>query len=547
MWFKAAQEKWKTLEKKNKIRIVAIGAGVLVALILTMIFAFRTTWVDAFTRVTADDAGPMIAVLDDAGIRSNVDLNAGVLRVPDGQVDQARIAIRNSPLMFDPGFTFQDVVDSSGMGVTAGLQHQMFVQNWQTDVRAMLEATDIIQSATVQLNIPQVPQFMQGRVQSSASIRVTPAGGRQFSPEEGEAIAVAVARAVPGLGIEGVVVIDNNLNVLFRDGEQVPGGIGGMSNAETFQFNTREQIRASVLEVLNTVFGEVNVSAHANINFSTMEQVIRQFTSPLGEGTMDGLTDHEEILLRMALAPSDQAMGEPGLGSQGFDVPGHLFPGDFPAGDMTLFETEVTRQHLQDMSETFISAGAIPGVLMTDDSSVAVMATNHIEHREYIVRELGLLDDMSWLEFQATTGETEIFTHPNHDEFVAMIQAATGIYNVAIMYQNIHHFVDEMVPPLQTSLIILFSLIAIFLILIVFLIVRRTGTDVVEEIEPELSVEDLLVSSQLEEAKENEMARLAEIKYAGDSNTKEQIDKFADEMPESVAQLLRNWINEDWE
>jgi len=43
------------------------------------------------------------------------------------------------------------------------------------------------------------------------------------------------------------------------------------------------------------------------------------------------------------------------------------------------------------------------------------------------------------------------------------------------------------------------------------------------------------------------MERLAEIKYAGDSNVKEQIDKFAKEKPESVAQLLRNWLNEDWE
>jgi len=55
------------------------------------------------------------------------------------------------------------------------------------------------------------------------------------------------------------------------------------------------------------------------------------------------------------------------------------------------------------------------------------------------------------------------------------------------------------------------------------------------------------VSSRLEDERAAEIERLADIQFGADSQVKEQIDKFAMEMPESVAQLLRNWINEDWE
>ena len=59
--------------------------------------------------------------------------------------------------------------------------------------------------------------------------------------------------------------------------------------------------------------------------------------------------------------------------------------------------------------------------------------------------------------------------------------------------------------------------------------------------EPELSVEDLLATTQ-----EAEKQNLEEIEMGDKSETRVMIEKFVDENPEAVALLLRNWINEDW-
>jgi flagellar M-ring protein FliF len=377
-----------------------------------------------------------------------------------------------------------------------------------------------------------------------------------LTPDDGEAIAVAAARMVEGLNLNDIVVMDNNLNVLFRDGEPFAAG-AGMTNNLFFEMHIRDQMMTSAREVLGPAFNEVSVAANPSIDWRSVDTFEREFTSPLGEESRDGLTDWEEEIRRQAIANDGGPIGEPGIGPQGLDPPGYVWPDGAGPGSALVFDNETRRNHLHNMLETIMTTGTVPGVLMMEDSSVAITATNHILHNEADVRALGLLDDMSWLEYQnqfgtvGTTGiagsATEIFEHPNYETLVALVQSATGVTNVSLMTMNMHHFVDEEVAPLPLDLIIIFSLILLFVGLMAFALIRRTAPEVVEEIEPELSVEDLLVSSQLEEAREAEMDRLAEIKYAGDSNVKEQIDKFAKEKPESVAQLLRNWINEDWE
>ena len=61
----------------------------------------------------------------------------------------------------------------------------------------------------------------------------------------------------------------------------------------------------------------------------------------------------------------------------------------------------------------------------------------------------------------------------------------------------------------------------------------------VVELEPELSVEQLLATT-----KENQS--LDEIEFSDKSETRKMIEKFVDENPEATAQLLRNWLSDEW-
>ena len=62
----------------------------------------------------------------------------------------------------------------------------------------------------------------------------------------------------------------------------------------------------------------------------------------------------------------------------------------------------------------------------------------------------------------------------------------------------------------------------------------------------EMCIRDRSVDSLLEQTAENNEP-LEDIGYNEKTETRLLIEKFVDENPEAAAQLLRNWLNEDWE
>jgi flagellar M-ring protein FliF len=61
----------------------------------------------------------------------------------------------------------------------------------------------------------------------------------------------------------------------------------------------------------------------------------------------------------------------------------------------------------------------------------------------------------------------------------------------------------------------------------------------VEEQEPEISIEEILKSTPVEE--------IEEIGLEDKSDARKTVEKFVEDNPEAVANLLRNWLQEDWQ
>ncbi|MCL2572960.1 MAG: hypothetical protein FWE34_00230 [Defluviitaleaceae bacterium] len=549
-WYRTALEKWKNLTKSQKLKVAGIAAAVLVALVLTLFLAFRTDWQPAITGVDPATAAEVQSVLDDAGINWRTNTDTGIVYVPAQHRDLAVTTVLSSPALLDRAYTFQDAMADMGMGTTFTQQHEAILRVREGEVASMLMRQNHINSATVGLSIPNVPSFLiQATTPATATVSVS--GARVLTPEDGEAIALIVSRMVEGLAIENVSVVDDNLNVLFRDGQLgLSGGTGAaaeMAAAFSLEFHIRETYRNSILEILGPLFDDVNPAFFLDIDWRIVNSVMTEFTSPLGDDTSEGLYQWREIIERAGDTVDGAPIGVPGLDTQGGMPGGDLFAGATGPGTMSIEERELRAHYLQNMTETIFSAGLLPGQLLTGSSAVSITLTNHTVHEQTRVEELGLLNDMTWREWEAYMGTGGVVIDADQiEQLETHVSNATGIPTVSIIIQYRNHFIDEDITPLPIAEIILLSLVLLFVALLAFLMIRRTAPDVIEEIEPELSVEDMLVSSRLEDERAAEIERLAEIQHM-DSQVKEQLDKFATEMPESVAQLLRNWINEDWE
>jgi flagellar biosynthesis/type III secretory pathway M-ring protein FliF/YscJ len=187
------------------------------------------------------------------------------------------------------------------------------------------------------------------------------------------------------------------------------------------------------------------------------------------------------------------------------------------------------------------------GDIVLDESSISVYVYNRQEYKEQdLIKNGTITADYSWEQFKEDNAAKVRFDVD--DEIVNSLQVGTGVSNLTVVGYTTPVFVDydkTARGKISIEQIVVLIILALLLILLAFALIKKTEPEDVEEIEPELEVSKLILSTEEEEQKEAEKG-LEEIEEV-ESEYKKQISKFVDEKPEVVVALLRNWLNEDWE
>ena len=124
-----------------------------------------------------------------------------------------------------------------------------------------------------------------------------------------------------------------------------------------------------------------------------------------------------------------------------------------------------------------------------------------------------------------------------------IVSNATGIKTnkITIIAYEVPLFYPKERSGIAVSNILQIILAVLIAALLIFVVAKGMRPAEVTELEPELSVEALLATT-----KENQT--LEDIELNEKTATRQRIEKFVEENPEAVAQLLRNWLNDDdWE
>jgi len=158
--------------------------------------------------------------------------------------------------------------------------------------------------------------------------------------------------------------------------------------------------------------------------------------------------------------------------------------------------------------------------------------------REEDIERQGLLDTVTWEEYKlANQGRTKLEVD---EDLFNVVSKATGINvdNIAIVAYSENMFFDDDGSGISATDIMQIILIIIILALLAFVVLRSMRSEKHEEEEEEISVETLLQSTP--------EAQLEDIMLENESEERKLINKFVDENPEAAANLLRNWLNEEW-
>ena len=542
--FDPVVNKWKSLNNKQRLSMGAVGLGIIIAISVTLFLALRPNWIMLINDRNWIEIAQMQAALDAQGIRNRPNALQNGIYVDYSQRFAARTVITLEELSpREDHFTWPDALDT-GIGTTDSERRQMAILATEGDIARMIEATQGINRAIVNVNAPIVRPFDQTAPPPTAVIQVSTS--RSFTADEGRNFALMAAHSINGLTLENVVVFDQNARTLFNGSNDLNNDPGSI--AQDAQNQHTMQTEWNLNRMFSFLFDEV--VATANFAFDARqynERISEVFSVPDGmEGTGIPFANRE---LRSQFEGRTGGAA-PGLGANDLTPPiGYAIGNE---GLTTGSQREIDQQLAINRTQEIERAGQ--GWVIPEESSVSITA-----HRlQDVSQELWMAEDSTrtqqdwdrhkqananFWSINSTFGEFE------HVRESAAAVAGIPIERVVLNIWEGYNFIDTI--PSETDIPLIVALIILALLLLMFaygLLLRpRIIANEEEEAEPELSVEDLLVTTQLEEEKDEEARQLEEIDYFKENEIKRHIEKFVNEKPEAVAALLRNWINiEEW-
>jgi len=541
------KQRWDVLTPPQRYKLLGVIAVVLIALALTAFIAFRPRWETIVSGQDMQAIQPMLVALDNAGIR-NRPINHGSGLQVDARHWQEAIAVINveGAAPNSEHFTWANALDT-GLGTTDDERRRRDILGMEGQIERQLAMMHGVNTAIVNLSVPTSRPFDRNAPQPSAAVALNVS--QDFSPMQGREMAMLVARNVSRLEPDSVIIMDQFARSIWNGADDVQDN--PVSTAHQMRDQFRNQAVMALRQNFSLVFDEIDVVFNPVFDDTLLtEEVITIFTP--SEGVDGRGIPH---LDRGARAEVTGGAGgiEPGLAPNAAMIPGYILPG---GGVMEAAHREWDREYSVDTTTTVIQTG--PGWVDPDRSTAAVTAVveRHIPQALWMTdvpagEDPLTQDDWDRFKMNNSTPRSLNSDFEDFDYFLAQAAAALGIpednVSLVVLERVIPHDLHVRVWDIPTILMVAVLLLLLAMLLFGLLRRQRDAEDEEGELEPQLAVEDLLVSTQLEEAREEEAAALEEIDYHKESEVKKQIEKFVNEKPESVAALLRNWINvEEW-
>ncbi len=518
-------EWWNKFDAKRKMVIASSVVVVIVALVILGVVLTRPAMTELVNCESTKDASDIKSLLEAEGIETEVSDNGLLIKVKKSDLSAARLAMGSN------GYPAADYdlesVFSGGFSSTEADKKKRYTAYLEEKIASDLSTMEVVESARVTLDIPVEDGTIISKDQDTyASVTLTL--NNEIDDEVANSIAKFVATAVGNKTTASVTILDSKANLIFAGEDTDETGISSSKMAsvkDKLESLVKKKVRNVVLDTKQ--YDSVTVAPNLAVSTSNTTIVDKQYTP--ADGQEQGVLDSED---RYTSNSTGGIGGTPGTDANDdttYDI--------LTDGTTESTVEEYSKKYLPNTKETTTLQGA--GEIVLDESSISVVATTYVYYDEEQMEAQGLLKDQTFDEFMAENDEKR--EAEVDDGMYRLVQSATGITrdNITILSYEIPFFQAKPESTLPYTTILTIVMLVLVLGLLGFIVFKGTRTVAVEEVVPEMSVEELLAST-------NEEA-LDDISYDDKSEVRKMIEKFVDENPAAVAQLLRNWLNDDWE
>lgn len=525
---------WDKYTTKQKTLIISVVLAIFFAIVLLGYFLTRPVYTE-LVKLSGDTASTFDSALSSGGIDYKKESDSKgntVFSVEQSQYSDAVLLMGENKIT-DTEMSWDDAFNND-MTVSSAEKQTKATLALQSSIRKGLMNFDGVEDATVYVNCPTDDgTIFSEKKETSVSASLKLAKGSEITSETAQAIAYYLANAVGNSTTDNIILTDTTGNLLYGQKEDNTLG-GSVSGSDDYKEKLRNTFCKNVSNMLMKAgYDDVQIgSANIKFNMDKVTELVKTYTA--NEGQDQGL---------YSSSYNYKSTGNSGSGG---------VPGTDSNGDQT--DTMIQNTGSSNSETTLDKYNYLPnetvqniehevGAVEPDQSSIGIVLTKYNVIKEETLESQGLLKDTTFEEYVNNNSAVTDLQVPQ--ELITLVSAATGIatnnITIQIKQKPVYEAKESSSFMDNASNYLMVILTLLIAGLLVFVIIKGTSPVEVTELEPELSVEDLLATTQ-----EDDKQNLDEIELSDKSETRQLIEKFVDENPEAVALLLRNWINEDW-
>jgi len=361
---------WGTLNPTQRFISAAFLSLSVVLLVIVSIVATRPHMGVLFSGLEPDDAGTIIAKLQENDISYEVDGSA--IKVPEKRVHEMRMQLASQGLPQGSSVGFE-IFDKSNLGMTEFSQRVSYQRALSGELGRTINQLEGVIASRVHIAIPEPSVFTDKDKAATASVVVKLRPGGKLGSDQVGGIVHLVSSAVEGLKPNHVTVVDTNGNLLSEGGDESTGLDPRLSASQLrLKRDHEQQMEKNIQSMLERVLGanKAIVRVNTKINFDRRESSSTVY-QPLGS-TGNGILLSEQKLEESYAGGSGATGGVVGAGA-------NLRPGGGPttaaAEERGYRRSEATSKY--EVSKTTEHVVKAPGDV--ERISVAVMVDGKVD------------------------------------------------------------------------------------------------------------------------------------------------------------------------
>jgi len=500
-------EFWDNLDKKNRNKMIIISVIAFLSVVTAIFFITKPQYQPLFSsKLDPKDVGDITAELDKQGIVYKISDSGTTVEVKKQDFNKAKVLLAQAGYP-KSGVTFEDL-NKTSLGTTDEERRRKYQIYKESDLaKALTENIENIKNAVVKLSIPEKTNFFK-KEEEKPTASVIVESYEELTASQIKAIQKFIAGSIEGLEPKDVTILDNKGNELSTEEEN-----DIYANADKQYASKILQERDAEKKVKNLLSGladNVQVTANLVLDFDTKVS---------SKELYEPVLDDQGIIISREVRKENLTNGTAG-GVPGTDANPPTYP-NVNTGENGNYE-------MSDVKENY----GVNKIIQEESKSVG--------KPDYAASSMSIV-----MYFSKKQGEEAQNNGVDIEQIKNIASSATGIptENVSVEVFDIQEALSEAETKfdLMKTLGYVGPIVLVFVLigLIAFLMFRNR-----KEVMEEAEVPMMPINSVVHEVEEE---KLPEIDLEEKSEVKKQIDKLVKQKPDAVAQLLRNWLSDDWD